>query len=100
MGEVINTFDLDCCCVAYDGAAAWGTQRSRAAINAKRNTVNLMLRGAAYENRLVKYAQRGFGIVVPGLNKGEIDGENLAVKMGKSSWGGNSFVGSGFSWDK
>jgi hypothetical protein len=99
--EVINTFDIDCCCSSYDGTDVMCTPRARAAINSKLNVVNLSLRGSAYENRLVKYAQRGFAIGVPGLDKSKINFENVRVRLERSSWGGwNDFSGDGFSWGK
>ena len=97
---VVNTFDLDACCFGFDGESCFTTARGRDALNAKLNIVNLQLRGAAYENRLVKYASRGFAVGIPLLDKTKIDRGNIAVKLGKSSWGGADFVGSGFSWSK
>jgi hypothetical protein len=99
--EVINTFDIDCCCCSFDGTDVMCTPRARTAINAKVNMVNLTLRGSAYENRLVKYAQRGFAIGVPELDKTKINNENVRVRIGRSSYGGwNDYVGEGFSWHK
>jgi len=41
-------------------------------VNQKVNIVNLELRGAAYENRLTKYATRGFAVGVPGLDVSDL----------------------------
>ena len=98
--EVINTFDIDACCVSFDGTDAMCTPRARRAINAKMNIVDLSLRGAAYENRLIKYAQRGFMIGVPGLDKAKIDQANIKVRQTRSKYGWHDFEGDGFSWSK
>ena len=47
-------------------------RRAGAAVNQKVNIVNLELRGAAYENRLTKYASRGFAVGVPGLDVNDL----------------------------
>ena len=41
--EVINTFDIDCCCVSFDGTDVMCTPRARAAINSKMNLVDLSI---------------------------------------------------------
>lgn len=43
------------CCFGYDGTRVQCTERARAAIVSKINVVDLTIRGAAYENRLIKY---------------------------------------------
>ena len=65
--DILNSFDLDCCCVGYDGDRVHITERGITAVRTKINVVNLAIRGDAYEHRLIKYAERGFGIGVPGL---------------------------------
>lgn len=63
--------------------------------------MDLSIRGAAYENRLVKYAARGFAIAVAELEKPRIEKRNIEVKTSlEGGWGGQSFCGDGFSWDK
>ena len=67
--DILNSFDIDCCCVGWDGSEVYSTQRCIQALRTHVNVVNLNIRGDAYENRLLKYATRGFGIGVPGLKQ-------------------------------
>jgi hypothetical protein len=73
--DVLNGFDIDCCCLGFDGQDALITKRAAIAIASKVNTINLEIRGEAYENRLIKYAERGFGIGVPRLRQLNLDKE-------------------------
>ena len=99
--DVLNTFDIDCCGFGYDGSDCWFVNRAGVAMNQKVNIVDLTLRGAAYEHRLTKYATRGFAVGVPGLDKSDIiDANYFKVKSEANSWGGTSFVGDGWSWNK
>jgi hypothetical protein len=99
--EILNTFDVDCCCIGYEAVGGLRmTPRAQAAINSRLNLVDLSLRGAAYENRLVKYASRGFAIGVPGLERHRIDAKNLAAVKTKSSTWGVEYTGAGFSYSK
>ena len=54
--DILNGFDIDCCCVGFDGQDVLLTGRAARAIATKTNTINLAIRGEAYENRLLKYA--------------------------------------------
>ena len=47
-------------------------RRAGQAVNQKVNIVNLELRGAAYDNRLTKYATRGFAVGVPELDVSDL----------------------------
>ncbi len=58
--DVLNAFDLDCCRVGFDGQNVLATQRAIPSIRSRVNTIDLNLRGDCYENRLLKYAERGF----------------------------------------
>ena len=58
--DVLNGFDIDCCCVGYDGTQALITPRCITALRTRINTVNLEIRGESYECRLLKYVERGF----------------------------------------
>eukprot|EP01122_Echinamoeba_exundans_P014927 TRINITY_DN6888_c0_g1_i2.p1 TRINITY_DN6888_c0_g1~~TRINITY_DN6888_c0_g1_i2.p1 ORF type:complete len:1170 (-),score=155.10 TRINITY_DN6888_c0_g1_i2:604-4113(-) len=66
--DVLSHFDVDCGAFAFRG----GTQkklvclrRAWDAIVNKANTVNLSLRTNTYENRLIRYSQRGFAVDIP-----------------------------------
>ena len=65
-------FDVDACCVAYDGERAWATPRARRAINVRVNVVDETRQSLTYESRLLKYGLRGFAVCVPGLDKSKI----------------------------
>ena len=57
--ELLNGFDIDCCCVGYNGKSVLATTRAANAIRYRVNKVNLQIRGPCYEERLIKYASRG-----------------------------------------
>ena len=63
--EILMGFDVDSCCVAYDGTTLWALPRSRYAIQHRCNTVDIHRRSTSYENRLWKYSRRGFKVRVP-----------------------------------
>ncbi|PKC72506.1 hypothetical protein RhiirA1_313805, partial [Rhizophagus irregularis] len=71
--EILTGFDVDCCCVGFDGKNVWALPRAHQAIIKQCNTVYLTRRSPSYEMRLVKYAERGFEIKVPSLDRSRID---------------------------
>lgn len=71
--EVLTGFDVDSCAVGFDGNQVWMAQRCHSALVNQRNPVNLTRRSPTYEMRLAKYAQRGFEVPVPELQKDRID---------------------------
>lgn len=54
LADVLNSFDIDCCCVGYDGSEVRLTPRAQRAIVHKANIVNLDIRGYSFEYRLCK----------------------------------------------
>ena len=62
VSSILNTFDIDCCCVGYDGTNVLMTGRASFAITNRVNCCDLSLRGDAFESRLIKYAERGFAL--------------------------------------
>jgi hypothetical protein len=69
--EILNSFDIDCCAVAYQGPTEafrngrlFGLPRAADALQNWCNVVNLNLRGLNYEQRLIKYSKRGFRVVI------------------------------------
>lgn len=84
ISEILIGFDIDCCCVAYDGSKVYAIPRSRRAISTHcmymiatlilisllGNLVDLSRRSFTYEDRLLKYARRGFKIAIPGMPSG------------------------------
>ena len=66
-------FDLDASCFGYDGSRLWCLPRARRAVNGRINVVDPSRQSVTYETRLLKYAERGFAIAVPGLEPQRID---------------------------
>ena len=97
--DVLNGFDIDCCCVGYDGTQALITPRCITALRTRINTVNLEIRGESYECRLLKYVERGFAIGIPLLDASRIDREHLTLKMEKHEWYDGESLTSG-DWAK
>ena len=96
--DILNGFDIDCCCCGFDGEHALITPRAIAAITTRVNTVDLDIRGESYELRLLKYVERGFAIGVPRLVRAEIDREHLSFKFGEHPWWGGISIDSGEGW--
>jgi hypothetical protein len=71
--EVLLGFDIDSCCVGYDGDKVWCMERFRRALTKRYNLVNHSRRSTTYEQRLYKYSKRGFAVAVPNLDKNRID---------------------------
>ena len=80
--EVLLGFDVDACCLGFDGTEVWALPR---AIHALRYGTNIVdpLRSkegrARYEYRLVKYALRGYSISVPGVDPTRINADVIAA---------------------
>jgi hypothetical protein len=66
--EILHGFDVDSCCLGYDGKEIWATQRALFSLVHGYNTVNFDRLSPGYEGRLVKYATRGISINVPGYD--------------------------------
>ena len=66
-------FDLDASCFGYDGSRLWCLPRARRAVNGRINVVDPSRQSVTYETRLLKYAERGFAVAVPGLEPQRID---------------------------
>lgn len=67
IAQVISGFDIDACCVAYDGKKFYGMPRFIRAINYGYNIADPERQSSTYAQRLFKYAERGFNIAMPGL---------------------------------
>ena len=72
--EIVTGFDVDCCGVVYAFGQIYLTERALHAISTRTNVVDVDRVSSSYEWRLAKYAeQRGFRIVVPNLNKDQVN---------------------------
>ena len=91
--EILAGFDIDCCCVGFDGRSAYLTPRSSHSLRTNLNVIDLSRRSTTYESRLLKYAARGFGIAVPGLSQDEagkltdVNGSRLMSKASRDLHG-------------
>ncbi len=63
MAQVMVGFDVDCCCVCWDGKNIMTTNRGLNALKYRVNLANLKRRSPSYENRLIKYSGRGFDVI-------------------------------------
>lgn len=70
--EVLAGFDVDACCVAYDGERVWASSRARRAINGMVNVADESRQSLTYESRLFKYSARGFAVCVPGFDSSRV----------------------------
>ena len=70
--QILNSFDVDCCAVAYDGSNVLATPRASRAFRTRVNVAVESRRSYSYESRLIKYARRGFAVAVPGLRLEEV----------------------------
>ena len=71
LAEVIHGFDLGSSAVLWDGEKIWMTALGRLAIQYGVNVLNLQARRASLEVRIARYFERGFDIVLPGLDVAE-----------------------------
>jgi hypothetical protein len=73
LSEVIHGFDVDCCCVAYDGTNVWMTKRAEYSIRNLVNVVDFERMSPSYEFRLAKYMRRGFSVYIPDFDMSKVD---------------------------
>ena len=82
--EVLMGFDIDSCCVAYDGTSVSCLPRWRRAVNGSFNLVDPARRSPSYELRLSKYALRGFAVAVPAFDPKRLDGSLVTMEPGET----------------
>jgi len=68
MEHVLSGFDIPSCCLGYDGDSVFATKDGHIALTTGINTARSCHRSTCYEDRLIKYATRGFAIHVPELD--------------------------------
>ena len=104
--EVLSRFDVDCCCIAFYQGKIYQTKRFQHSIDYRANVIDPTRQSPSYEYRLMKYTNRGFGIIVPSLDKYHIINKPYYLTMGlsrliaihakeldtKSSWYGERFM--------
>jgi hypothetical protein len=84
--HVLLGFDIDCCCVAYDGKRVIALPRATRALQTRTNLIDTTRQSTTYESRLLKYTKRGFAVAVPGLDVAGQMGEVL-YKIGAAKRG-------------
>ena len=67
LDTIIGGFDLGSCMLAFDGENTYATYLGAWSIYKGCNIVDTTRRSLSFDRRLVKYADMGFGIVMPGL---------------------------------
>jgi hypothetical protein len=75
--EIPLGFDVDCCCVIYDGKKLWATPRGEYARIWKENNIDGSRASPSYWHRLLKYAMRGYKMVIPGFDIDKINKDKL-----------------------
>lgn len=69
IAEVLGCFDVDCCSVAFDNTKVWASPEAVRALRTGVNVIDLNFRSATFENRLLKYTRRGFGVQDPEMRE-------------------------------
>ncbi|KAI1454775.1 hypothetical protein F4805DRAFT_438391 [Annulohypoxylon moriforme] len=72
ISEILTGFDVDCCCVAFDGKQVYSSPRGVTAIATRTNTIDLSRRSPSYENRLWKYRHHNFEVYWDKLDRSQI----------------------------
>ena len=88
--EVLLGFDVDSCCVGFDGEKVLCAPRTIRAFNTRCNVVDMSRRSLTYESRLFKYAKRNFAVVVPNIERSEVN-PGLFDMLSKGIAHGNSY---------
>ncbi|KAK2765211.1 hypothetical protein FQN54_008910 [Arachnomyces sp. PD_36] len=73
VSEILTGFDVDCSCTAFDGSQVWASPRALSAFVTQTNVIDITRRSPSYENRLAKYARRGFEVHWPNLDRSKVD---------------------------
>jgi len=82
--HVLCSFDVDSCCMAFDGTTAWTIPRGQRALNHQGNIINPYAYSPSYISRLLKYARRGFAVADPGFNPNKINWHNVLRNKGST----------------
>jgi len=75
--EILHGFDVDSCCIGFDGNDIWMTHRACFAVKNGYNTVNFNRLSPSYELRLAKYGCRGVAIKIPNFDINNVDYNTL-----------------------
>ena len=78
--EVISGFDIDPCCVAFDGTQYYGTQRFLRSQSTCTILVDPERQSLNYSHRLMKYSTKGYLLKIPGFFPKQINMELIQSK--------------------
>ena len=78
--EILVGFDVDCSTFAYDGEMVYASPRGIAAFATRINSIDISRRSPSYENRLFKYAKRGFGVFFREMERAEINPVSIYMR--------------------
>jgi hypothetical protein len=76
--EVVHGFDLDASGILWDGRSVWVTHRADYSLRNKVNFLDFARFSETYENRLAKYAARGFRVWLPDYDQALVRWNDLA----------------------
>jgi hypothetical protein len=76
--EVLCGFDIDACCLGFDGETVLALPRCVRALRTRTILVDLDRRSLTYEKRLIKYSKRGFLIACGGFRQSDFDPVHLS----------------------
>lgn len=79
--EILHGFDLDCCCLGYNGINIFATNRALFSIKHGYNTVNFDRLSPSYEYRLSKYGMRGVAIKIPNFDRHSVKMYDLYERL-------------------
>ncbi|MDE2099744.1 MAG: hypothetical protein KGL39_21000 [Patescibacteria group bacterium] len=79
VSEIVHGFDLGSSAVAYYRGDIVMSSKGRFAFERGANILDLSRRRASYETRIVKYAERGFDIVLPDLDVEKVHGKGAIL---------------------
>lgn len=71
--EILMGFDVDSCCLGYDGNKIYTNYRGLRSILGGFNIVDEDRQSTTYEYRLLKYSQRNYKVAIPGFNNIFVD---------------------------
>ena len=73
--DVLNSFDIDCCKVGYNGSRVFGTPEFYRALYTGYNYVSGSNISLSYETRLAKYGRRGFKVYIPEYDSSRLNNQ-------------------------
>jgi hypothetical protein len=79
--QVISGFDIDSCCVAYDGIHVYGMPRYVRSVIYGYNFTDPDRQSLTYSSRLIKYQKRRFAIALPGYNADRVNLRMMAKQF-------------------